>query len=74
VPIHLVGRHQAGAEDVGAVPVLGLAGPHAERQLAGLGVARREVVPERPAEDVVERVRRGDVASRAPITQASSSS
>ena len=73
--VDLVGGRQAGAEHVGAVPVLGLAGAHAERQLAGLGVARGEVVPQRPAEDVVERVRGARCRCPArPMTQASSSS
>ena len=61
--VELVCRRDAGAEDVRAVPVLGLGRAHAERQLARLGVARRHVVPDRPAEDVLARSALRDVAA-----------
>ena len=66
----LVGGHDAGAEHVRAVPVLGLARAHADRRLAALDVARREVVPDRVAEDAAARRpaarRRLHVACRSP--------
>src|SRR5829696_4087075 len=64
--VHLIGRDYAGAEDVRAVPVLRLRRTHPHRQLAGLGIAGREVVPDRVAEDVVVCLLARDVPSHLP--------
>src|SRR4029453_2882215 len=52
--VDLVGGDDAGAQDVGAVPLLGLGRAHADRQLATLDVAGGHVVPDGEAEDVVQ--------------------
>src|SRR5215217_4880844 len=63
--VDLVGGDDAGAKDVGPVPLLGLGRAHADRQLAALDVAGGQVVPDGEAEDVVEGLGRADVAAGA---------
>src|SRR4029450_5016320 len=63
--VDLVGGDDAGAQDVGAVPLLGLGRAHADRQLATLDVAGGHVVPDGEAEDVVQGLGRADVAAGA---------
>src|SRR5437868_4979750 len=61
--VELVRGDDAWAEHVRAVPVLPLRRAHADLHLLRLHVARREVVPDRPAEHVLERMLAGDVAA-----------
>src|SRR4029450_9291115 len=63
--VDLVGGDDAGAQDVGPVPLLRLGRAHADRQLAALDVAGGHVVPDGEAEHVVQGLGRADVAARA---------
>src|SRR5215211_5411939 len=66
VCVYLIGRDDARSQHVRAVPVLRLRRAHPHRQLAGLGIAGREVVPDRVAEDVAVCLLARDVLSDLP--------
>src|SRR3546814_4428492 len=57
----LVQRHQERPHAVAGIEILALAGPEHALHLQPLGVARREIVDDREAEDMVEGFRRLDV-------------